>query len=89
MDVSRLIFKTDGSSQVQLRLQYPNRMHRAFSKKQRWKLEFEACIAEQKAIVQIIKWIRGGTRIDKTKSPTKLIVFGEGLKMNDMHCVVD
>ena len=60
---------------VQVRLKYQRRMHETFSKKQRLKQRFEARIAEKTTIDQIVKRMRG-------KEKMKLIVFGDGSKMN-------
>ena len=58
--------------QVQLRLRHQWRLHEAFSQKQRLKLRYEARIAEQKAIDQIVKRMRGNSRVD---AKVKLIVL--------------
>ena len=71
---------SDIQSAVQLRLRHQQRLHDAFSRKQRLKLRYEARIAEQKAIDQIVKRMRGNSgRVD---DKVKLIVFGDASRMS-------
>ena len=68
---------------VQLRLKHQDRLHDAFSQKQRLKLRFEARIAEQKSIDQIIKRLRGGS--GRVRDKVKLVVFGDGSRMSGIR----
>ena len=60
---------------VKLRLKHQRRLHEVFRKRQCRKLRFEARIAEQRTIDQIVKRMRG-------KEKMKLIVFGDGSLMS-------